>query len=158
MDEEYRRYRIGQAAAWLGRVRDAGTRARRLEAEVSELRARAEGVGAIDYTRERVSRSPRTDRAAKVADELFEAIDSALAELDAFLRERRRARACLDGLSDEIGRSALIRHYLVGESWRAVAEAMGFDVRQMYRIREVSLCELYDLMPATERDPLPPAL
>ena len=60
MDVEWRRYRIGQAAGWLEKVRGMGARISALEAEIEDLRARAEGVGAIDYTRERVSRSLRT--------------------------------------------------------------------------------------------------
>ena len=158
MDAEWRRYRIEQATAWLERVREAGMRVRTLEAEVADLRARAEGVGAVDYTRERVSMSRPTDRAARTAGLLFDAIDRACGELDEWIRERERARSCLERLSDGLGRAALVRHYLLCEPWRDVARALGVGERTVYLRRDEALCELYDLMPAPERDPRPPAV
>ena len=158
MDAEWRRYRIGQAAGWLEKVRGMGARVSALEAEIEDLRARAEGLGAVDYTRERVSRSARSDATAEAAQRLFDALERHADELTTWLEARMRARSCLDGLRDEEGRAVLVRHYFVGETWREVAGAMGLAESSVYRLRDDALCDLYDLMPYSERDPRPPAV
>ena len=158
MDAEWRRYRIEQAGEYLEGIRRLGQRVRTIEAEVADLRARAEGVGAIDYTRERVSRSAPGDSAAEAAGLLFDALDGYLYELSGYEAERARARRCLASLGSEVGHRGLTRRYLLGWKWGRIAEDMGYSAQSVYRIRDDALCEFYDLMPADARDPRYPAL
>ena len=156
--DEYRRYRIEQAAAYLERIREMRRRTRTLEAEVAELRADAEGLGAMDYTRERVKTSPPGDRMAEVAGRLFERLDEFADEYEEFVAERERARSCMRKLADHDHYEVLVRRYLNGEAYRAIAEAMGYELVTIYKKRLDALDAFYDVMPYNERDPLPPAL
>jgi len=158
MEDEFREYRIEQAGAWLDRIRRMGVKVRTLEGEIAELRADAEGLKALDYTRERVSMSPSGDRMAEIAALVFDKLDEFTDEYGGYMFERERARSCIMRLPDERHAAVLVRRYLSGQLWKEISESMGYDLRTVYRLRADGLCELYDLMPPTERDPIPSAM
>lgn len=157
MDEELRRYRIDVAARWLERVRSLGIRVRVLESEIAELRADAEGLGAMDYTRERVSASPSGDRMAEVASRIFERLDDLVDERREYEAERARARGCIDRLEDPMHWDVLVMRFLNGERWSAIADALGVKLPTVYAWRRDALDALYDVMPAQEKDAIPRA-
>ena len=157
MDEELKRYRIDVAARYLDRIRGLGIRVKTLEAEIDELRADLEGVGAMDYTRERVSKSPAGDRMAEGVGRLFDRLDTFLDELREFEDERQRARECLDRLEDPVDHAILVRRYLLGEQFRTIAEELHVELVTVYKRRRSALDAFYDVMPAQERDRLPDA-
>ena len=157
MDEELKRYRIDVAARWLERVRALGIRVRVLESEIAERRADAEGLGAMDYTRERVSTSPSGDRMAEVASRIFERLDDLVDERREYEGERARARGCIDVLENPMHRDVLVMRFLNGERWSAIADALGVKLPTVYAWRRDALDALFDVMPAQEKDAIPRA-
>lgn len=157
MDEELRRYRIDVAARWLERVRALGIRVRVLESEIAELRADAEGLGAMDYTRERVSMSAPGDRMADIAARIFERLDDLVDERREYEGERARARGCIDALENPMHRDVLVMRFLNGERWSAIADALGVKLPTVYAWRRDALDALFDVMPAQEKDAIPRA-
>ena len=158
MSEEIERYRYMQAREWLEHVRHLGIEADRIQGLVEAERASLDGVRGIDYTIEHVSGTRDLPDVANLVDSLFAHIQEYMASLAAYTDERHRAARALDALADPNERQALTRHYLMGETWREVAENMGYSKQRILAIRKQGVVHAYDVMPLDWRDPLPSAV
>ena len=93
---------------------------------------------------DRVQRSPEQD-AAYVArlvalDEDIKRLEQATLE---WTDKCREVSAKINALEDERARDVLIQRYVGGNTWGDIADAMGYGVRQIYRMHEWAL-ELFE--------------
>lgn len=158
MDEEYERYRIDQAEAWLLKVRRLVGYERAMRDAAESQFALADGLKGIDYASIRVSTSadgdaiPRAVEAHIVAAEDLEAIAE-----DAAGRVRSAA-AALDSMDDPTEAAALASYYIACKTWEQVCVDMAYTWQGMMTLRRRALLHAYDVMPHTERDPFVSAL
>lgn len=71
--------------------------------------------------------------------------------LAAMVDEERRARTAIASLEHERHRTAVERHYLLGETFGQVAEATGYSTDSVKRNCREGLIELYDRIPEEYR-------
>lgn len=159
MTPEYEQYRIGQAEAWLEKVRKAVAYAARLEESAAAQYALADGLKAMDYSKARVSTSATPDAIPNAVIAHMAAGDS-LADIAANARRRSldaaSALACLDDRDE--GRCLRLYYVDATPKWTLVAEAMGCSYDRVMRLRRSGLLHVYDFMPYVEREPTQPAI
>ena len=154
MNEEMDAYKAEQAHAYLDGIRKAGESCAGLVELVADARARAEGLGGVDYRAERVSGSPSAkDMADKVA-EIRERGDAYLMALADYEERRHQANEALMRMEDATCEAALRRRYLLGWDWERVCVRMGYSYDGMMKLRRRALAEYWEVMPHTERDPI----
>lgn len=151
-------YRRGQAERWLERCRSAAHYERTLREQADQQWRLADGLRGMDYSAVRVSSTPSPDAVPNAVArhiELAESIEAIAGDVTRRLAEAHEAVSRLDGLEAE----CLTLYYLDGRrpTWEWVAGRMNYGVSRVYDIRAAALLHLYDLMPARERDALPPA-
>lgn len=95
----------------------------------------------VDYTGVTVQHSPSDHYAEIVAqiDELEQRIQMQMAEAIATLNEITET---INRIPDLSHRALLINYYVNGMTWEMTAEAMGFEVRTIYRMHDDALEEI----------------
>lgn len=159
MDEEFRRYRIEQARAYLESIARLRGQITALELRAAELREAACGVKAVAYDRDSVSLSPYGDAIPDAVASLEELADMAAAkgaELSEMVSECSVALESLGGWQAVL----LDLHYLGGKSLVDIGRMNGWrhERRYMSVLHLQALEGFYEHMPHHRRDPLPPAL
>ena len=158
MDEELQRYRIEQAEAWLSKVRKlvAYEKSMRRAAETQfEL---ADGLKGVDYSHEQVSSSPTADAIPNAVIAHEEAAAS-LVEIAESAKERiAQAAEAIDRMDDPTEAAALTLYYIACMKWEAVCVEMNYTWDGMMTLRRRALSHVYDVMPHSERDAVPPAI
>ena len=159
MTPEYERYCIGQAEAWLARVRKTVGYAKRLHDQAETILARADNMRGMDYSAVSVQTSPTSDAipdAIILADELG-------ATLNAISEDARRrvneAAVALSRMQDPTEALCLTLYYVDAyDTWERVCVDMHYTYGGMMKLRRRALLHAYDAMPHTERDAMPTAL
>lgn len=99
----------------------------------------------VDYTGVTVQHSPSDHYAEIMAqiDELEQRIQMQMAEAIATLNEITET---INRIPDLSHRALLINYYVNGMTWEMTAEAMGFEVRTIYRMHDDALEEIEKIL------------
>lgn len=158
MDPELRRYRAGQAALYLDRVRGMGRRVKSLALAIEELEAKAGGVKSPDPSREQVSSSPSRPDMADQVDGLIALRSDLEAKKGAYGREIAAVARAIDRMGDHTCAAILEMRYIGDASWAECADVLGYTKQGVMSLRERALCDFYEVMPECEIEPIPPAI
>ena len=153
--DELQRYRIEQAHDYLERIRKLGEDCAALQAEVDDARDR---LGGVDYSRDSISLSPNDDAMVEAVDAIKHAVRDYVMKLAEYTDERHRASMAVMKMDDATEARALRLRYLLNMDWEAVCVQMHYSYDGMMKLRRRALCSYYDVMPHTERDPMPSAI
>ena len=157
MDDEYRQYRIDQAHAYLERVRRMGEDCAGLQQQVDDARARASGLKGIDYSAVQVQSSPTPDAIPNAVAAIMASIQEYVTELAEYESERMRANDALMKMDDYTSARILRMRYLLGWKWERICTETDYTWDGMMSLRRRALCDFWEVMPHTERDPMEPA-
>lgn len=159
MTPEYEQYCIGQAEAWLEKVRRCVMYARQLDETAAAQYALADGLKALDYSRDHVSTSPTADAIPNAVIAHLSAGDSLAAIAEDAKRRSLDAVSTLACMPDRSEARCLTLYYVDAlATWVMVAESMGFNYDKVMRLRRSALYHVYDYMPFAEREPTQPAI
>ena len=159
MTAEYEQYCIGQAEAWLEKVRRCVVYAKQLDETAAAQYALADGLKALDYSRDQVTTSPTADAIPNAVIAHMSAGDSLAAVAEDARKRALSASSTLACLEDRNEARCLTLYYVDAmPTWTLVAEAMGFSYDKVMRLRRSALYHVYDYMPFTEREPTQPAI
>ena len=159
MTPEFEQYRIEQAEAWLDKVRKSVAYAARLEESAEAQYARADGLKAMDYTRDRV-KVPATSDAIPDAVAAHMEMGEKFAEIaqDA-KRKAVEAAEAIARMDDPTEASCLHLYYVDAlETWEHVCVRMHYTYDGMMKLRRRAMLHAYDVMPHREREPRAPAI
>lgn len=157
MDEEYERYRVEQAHAYLERIRKSGHDCAGLRQQVDDARERAAGLKGIDYAAIKVASSV-DDAMGDAVARIFDSISEYVSALAQYEDERHEATMAMDRMDDATESKVLRLRYLCGWEWERVCVDMHYSWQGMMSLRRRALCSFYDYMPFPEREPLHPAV
>lgn len=135
--------------AWLSDVRRRERSVRDLEHRIEEARARVSGLRGIDYAGAAPSGSGRHDAMQEgiaAIEELCEEWSSSVAHAADAIAE---AYAVMDACSTP--GYAVMRHCLLGETWREVGLSVGYSERAVRLMSENGYAEVYARMPEQAR-------
>ena len=154
MTPEYENYCIGQAQAWLSKVRKTVGYAKRVQEQADAILARADNMRGKDYNAVSVQVSPTPDaipNAIIMADEL----GSTLSEISEDARRRvNEAAIALARMQDPTEALCLTLYYVDAcDTWERVCVEMHYSYDGMMKLRRRALLSAYGVMPHTERDP-----
>lgn len=158
MDEEYERYRMEQAHAYLERIRKMGEDCAGLRAQIDDAYYRAEGVRGIDYSKDMVSSSIYVDVIPDAVARLQEQIRDYVVALAAYEDERHEASGSLMRMGDQTEARVLRYRYLLGREWKDIWSEMGYSKQGMMKLRARALSDYWEVMPRVERDTIPRAI
>ncbi len=158
MDDEFRQYRIDQAHEYLERIRKMGEDCAALQQEVDDARDRASGVTGIDYARDRVSTTPNDDGMVNAVESIRHAIRDYAVKLSELLDERKAASDAMNQMNDYTEARALRLRYICNWKWEKVCTEMSYSWDGMMSLRRRALCSYWEVMPISERDPMPRAI
>lgn len=158
MDQEFIDYRIAQATAYLERVRKMAVRLISLTANIEEQKAIASGLTGIDYSRDIVATSPTDDKMPNCVYKIFQLVEDLEALHDEYDSRIRMALSAIARMESSECAASLEMHYIAGKEWSQVASALGYTKPGMMSLRKRALNEFYDVMPLTQRDPIPEAI
>ena len=155
LSREGEQRRIGQARAWLERIRALGAHRRSLEAALADQLEAAANLRGLSYS-ERVATSPRHDAIADAVIAHMELAES-LEVLTLSASERITDAAMrLSQLDDSTEAAVLTWYYITGlASWSDVAERMGYTRDGIMKLARRATLHAYDVMPYIERDRVP---
>lgn len=157
MDEEYRKYRIRRAHAYLERIRLMGEDCAGLKEQVDDAYSRAAGVKGIDYTAIRVQTSPNDDAMVEALESIKCHVRDYAVKLAEYEGERYEASRALDRLDDPNEARVLRMRYLLDWEWDDVRSSLGYKtVGGVAKLKERALVSYSYVMP--ERDPIHPAM
>lgn len=157
MDEEYRKYRIRRAHAYLERIRLMGEDCAGLKEQVDDAYSRAAGVKGIDYTAIRVLTSPNDDAMVEALESIKGHIRDYAVKLAEYEGERCEASAALNDLADQSEAKALRMRYLLDMEWDDMCSKLGFSTaRGVQKMVDRALFSFSFVMPG--RDPIHPAM
>lgn len=158
MDEEFEKYRIEQANAWLSKVRKLVQYERAMRQAADVQYEMADGLRGIDYSRDQVATSATPDAIPNAVIAHEEAGDS-LREIADSAKERiAKAARALDSMDDPTEAAALTLYFLACRTWEQVCVSMRYTWDGMMKLRRRALLHAYDAMPHSERDPMEPAI
>lgn len=158
MDDEYKQYRIDKAHAHLERIRKMGEDCAALQQEVDDARERASGVTGIDYSMDRVSTTPSDDGMVNAVESIRHAIRDYAVKLSELLDERKAASDAINRMDDYTEARALRLRYICNWKWEKVCIEMNYTWDGMMSLRRRALNSYWEVMPVTERDPMPSAI
>ena len=158
MTPEFEQYRIGQAEAWLSKVRKlvGYERAMRTAADVQfEM---ADGLRGMDYSRIQVAVSPSPDAIPNAVAAHIDAGNWLVDIADDAKRRIEQATAAIDAMDDKTEAALLTGYFIACKTWRQVSDMLGMSYDNVMKLRRRALCDLYDYMPFNEREPMTPAI
>ena len=158
MDEEFRQYRAEQAHAYLERIRRMGEDCAGLQQLVDDARERADGVRGIDYSAVRVQVSPTDDAMLAAVDAIKASIADYVTALAAYEDMRHEASRALMRMEDGVEAKALRLRYLCDWKWERICTDMNYSWDGMMTLRKRALSRFWEVMPASGRDPMEPAI
>lgn len=122
---------------WLGRYLDSLREQKALEMETDRLQAYADHVGP------RLADGQSTERGGSDAvDRLIQAHDELRAEINRCLVVRAEVRAVIQATPNQRQREILLRRYILGQTFDAIARDMHLDLRYTYRLHRRAVLAL----------------
>lgn len=156
--EEWDEYRIAVAHKWLNGIRQKAIESQRLCALVEDMRGKATGLKGIDYATQSFTHAPNRDAIPNAVAGIQIAVARYCTALSELTADQQQAERALSELEDVSYRAALTYHYLLNTTWAACCERMGYSEGGMMKLRRRALSAAYDVMPLSEKDPLPRAI
>ena len=159
MTPEYEQYCIGQAEAWLEKVRKSAAYARQLEESAAAQYALADGLKAMDYSRVRVQ-APSTPDAIPDAVAAHIEMGEKFAEIAQDAKKWAiEAAEAMAQMEDPTEATCLHLYYIDAlDGWDDVCKRMNYTYDGMMKLRRRALLHVYDVMPYMEREPIQPAI
>lgn len=159
MTPELEAYRIGQAEAWLEKVRKTMSYAASLEESAAAQYAMADGLRGIAYDRDRVKVSPTPDAIPNAVANHVDLGDKFSEVADNARKRASEAVEAFDRMDDPTEATCLRLYYVDAlETWEHVCVRMHYTYDGMMKLRRRAVLHVYDVMPHSERDPMPPAI
>lgn len=157
---EWEEYAGGDAESWLRTVRGARDMVAALAELVEQLERDRDGLRATRY--DALGGGCCQDPTAPM-DAAVLRLDNARKRLDAarerMAREVSDASLRLAAMEDPVQMRCLALYYVEGAAtWQAVADAMGYSLDGLHKLRRRALLSAYDVMPHARRDPRHPAI
>lgn len=107
--------------------------------ELEELRQRSVGVGSFDYSKDRVVTSPSGDAMSNMVSKII-VLDEQINEMiDNYVDKKEKAKLVIKCLHNEKELRVLYLRYIIGLSWRQVAEEMDISHGYMYKLHNRAL-------------------
>lgn len=158
MDQETKRWHAEQAALYLERVKGMAAMVKALNYSIRELEAVADGVKAMDYSRDIVQVSPTDDTMPNNVCKLI-ALKAEREERRAeYERELEAVTMSLARMKDRTRAAILEMHYIGGATWRECGEVYSYTKRGMMHVRQSALSDFFDVMPPSQLFKVPPAI
>ena len=119
-----------------------------LLAQKDRLKDLAEGISGMSYDDVKVqtSRTLPGNRQTDAVYRLIELEERITDEIDRYVDMREDAERYISCLRSFTEQDVLRNYYLAGMTWEEVAEVMGYDVRQIFRIHGKALKHLQEKM------------
>lgn len=155
MDSELERYKSEQAHVYLERIRRMGEDCAGLQEQIDDAYSRVKG---IDYSAVRVSSSPNADGIPDAVIALMDKVRDYVVDLSEYEDERHAAHKALMRMGDAVEARALRYRYFLGWKWEKVCTEMDYTWDGMMTLRRRALAHYWDVMPASERDPMHSAI
>lgn len=150
-EDEYRRYRVAQAAAYMEHIRKMRSQIRMLQAEISERRELASGLRGIDYADSAPHGAASPDKVPDAVIRIAELTEELQDKADEYVDERDEAMRALEALERPEHAEALAAHYMRGIPWQNVCDEMGYTWDGMMSLRRRALDGVWESMPAEWR-------
>lgn len=158
MTEDWDQYRRAQAESWLRAVSALEPRVKAIVSEIAAQRMLAEGVRAVRYDGMPKPPTSAGDALENAVERIEELVGELEAEMAAYKELYREAYSAVLRLDSGPKIDAVYYRCLRRMTWRETAREMGYSETQAREICSRALVDLYELMPARMRDPIPPAL
>ena len=105
--------------------------------ELKRLRRLSTTIAGADPSREFVSGGPRVQcRYADIIDSIVDLENKIKAEVDEYLEKEKQMKKAIAAVENPTYRVFLQYRYLENLPYAAIAEKMGYSVRQIYNIRK----------------------
>lgn len=151
MDPDKLRYHAHQAALYLDHVRGMGIQVKMLNLSIAELEAKAEGVSALDYSKDNVQTSPTNETIPKIIDKLIEQKQIRESKKELYAEELAAVTRALDRMPNKTYAAVLDAHYVGEASWKQIAAEFPMSKRGIMKVRQKALAMFYDYMPPSQR-------
>lgn len=113
---------------------------RQKEHEILELKSAAMSVGAVDYAKDRVTTSSAGDAAfASQVERWLEWEREAIGIRARYVETMRTIQAQIDALDKTEHIEILMRHYVEGQPFWAIAESMHYSYKHIIRLHVAAL-------------------
>lgn len=126
------------AIKYLQSIRTLDIRLKTLETRISRYREDICTLKGTDYSADKVSGTPGSGMADKVA-RLADMIVDADKEWDKLIKKREEARLLIEKLENPKHQSILSRRYLYGEKWENICKALGCTWPNIFRTQRRAL-------------------
>lgn len=151
MDPDKLRYHAHQAALYLDHVRGMGVQVKMLNYSIAELEAKAEGVSALDYSKDNVQTSPTDSAMPNAVSELIEQKRDREAKRDLYADELAAVTRAFERMPNKTYAAILDAHYIGEASWKQIAAEYPMSKRGIMKVRQKALAMFYDYMPPSQR-------
>lgn len=151
MDSDKMRFHAHQAALYLDHVRGMGVQVKMLNLSIAELEAKAEGVNALDYSKDLVQTSPTDDTMPNAVAELIKQKRDREAKRDLYAEELASVTRVLGRMPNKVYAAILDAHYIGEASWGQIADEYPMSKRGIMKVRQKALAMFYDHMPPSQR-------
>lgn len=123
---------------WLGRYQASLSYQRMLEDELEVLRSDAERVTACMNGMPGRG-GPNVDRLPRAVERIEDAQKRLTQQLDEGMETRAEVMRSIMSVGDAAQREVLRRHYIMGQSYTDIAEAMGVVLRRVYQLHKAGV-------------------
>lgn len=151
MDADKMRWHAHQAALYLDHVKGMGDKLKALNWSISDLEAKAEGVKAIDYSKDRVQSSPSGEAMTANVAKLMKLKEDREHVRDLYEEEIGAVIRSLDRMPNLTYSAILEMHYVGGATWQDVGDELRYSKASVMKKRQKALAMFYDYMPPSQR-------
>lgn len=120
------------------------------EREIERLKVQATGLKSMSLG-DKVQSNSDVHKLETITHNIIEYRKIATAEAEIFFQEYIVARTAMRKLPANQA-NALIRHYLLGDTWEQVCVSLNYSYSRIMQIREDGIIALYDLLPYSVRE------
>ncbi len=111
--------------------------------EIKRLRELEKSIPGADPSREFISGGPKVQcRYAEIINKIVDLESEIIDEIEELVDLQKEARAIINAVKDDAERLVLMYYYIDGRTMEDIAEALGYSVRQAYRIKKAALSKL----------------
>lgn len=151
MDKDKQRWHAHQAALYLDHVKGMGAMIKALSWSIEELEAKAEGVGAMDYSKDQVQTSPTDEAMPNNVDKLIQQKQIRERKKELYEDELAAVTRAFERMPNITYAAMLEMHYVGGASWMDIADELGYSKAGVMKNRQKALAMFYDVMPPSQR-------
>ena len=152
--DEIASWKAQEAARYLDMVRHVSLDLRRIQDEIEVQRSLLPGM---DYSREKVSKSPNPDSLELAALRVLDLIEAYCVEQAEYIEMQYEAHQAVKRMEDARYRAVLTLYYITGHSWETVGDKLGYTPNHCQDLRQEALPLFWDVMPKEHKTNLPRA-